>query len=177
MKLRASLALITSFYIQVSKKKCGFLISWQHLCHTTRTPAGGLERPNKSFFHHAQTPMAATHPLPSYFHYTHPRQPGTERGKSQERRKAGEPRQGAEVLILDLKAMQRRKRSPPTTYFRHRVHVLCMRGDSPQGLGRRARRRVALLHQVRQIDVTCKAIAGCVARTLFFTRGLQRHKA
>lgn len=33
-----------------------------------------------------------------------PRKPG---------RKAGEPRQGAEMLILDLKAMQRRKRSPP----------------------------------------------------------------
>lgn len=72
--------------------------------------------------------------------------------------------------------MQRRRRAP-TTYFRHRVHVLRMRGDSPQGLGRRACRRVALLHQIREIDVACKAIAGCVARTLFFTRGLQKHKA
>lgn len=86
------------------------------------------------------------------------------------------PSGGRDVNIC-FKSDAKEKEEPPTTYFRHRVHVLCMRGDSPQGLGRRARRRVALLHQVGQIDVTCKAIAGCVARTLFFTRGLQRHKA
>lgn len=66
------------------KKKWGFLISWQHLCHTTRTPAGGFKKPNKSFFHQPQTPVAVTHPIPSYFHYAHPRGPETESRKSQE---------------------------------------------------------------------------------------------
>lgn len=66
------------------KQTWDFLISWQHSCHTTRTPAGGLERPDKSFSHQPQTPIAVTHPTPSYFHYTHPRGPEMQRGKSQE---------------------------------------------------------------------------------------------
>lgn len=61
LKLTASLTLITS---SVKKKKRGFLISWQHLCHTTRTPAAGPERPNKSFSHQPQTPMAEPIQLP-----------------------------------------------------------------------------------------------------------------
>lgn len=114
LKLMASLALTTSFYIQVSKKKWGFLISWQHWCHTTRTAAGGLETPNKSFSHQPQTPLALTRLIPSHCHYTHPRGPETERGKSQEsREERRRAHQEAEMLILDLQAVQRRKRSPP----------------------------------------------------------------
>lgn len=62
------------------------------------------------------------------------------------------------------------------TYFCHRVHLLPMGGDSAQALSRRTCRRVTLLHQIRKIDVACKAVAGRVARALFVTRRLQRNK-
>ena len=60
----------------------------------------------------------------------------------------------------------------PSTYFSPGVHFLGVGGDAPQALGGGPRRGMALLYQVREVDVAGKAIAVTVARSLLLSRRL-----
>ena len=57
----------------------------------------------------------------------------------------------------------------PSTYFSPGVHFLGVGGDAPQALSGGPRRGMALLHQVREVDVAGKAIAVTVARSLLLS--------
>ena len=57
----------------------------------------------------------------------------------------------------------------PSTYFSPGVHFLGVGGDAPQALGGGPRRGMALLYQVREVDVAGKAIAVTVARSLLLS--------
>lgn len=52
------------------------------------------------------------------------------------------------------------------TYFSSSVHLLGMSGDTAQALSGSPSWRMALLHKVWEIDVTCEAITVTVARSL-----------
>lgn len=63
----------------------------------------------------------------------------------------------------------------PSTYFSSGVHFLGVGGDAPQALGGGPHRGMALLHQVREVDVAGKAIAVTVARSLLLSGRLGGH--